>query len=113
MSRIIRSGLATAMLSTAVTGIVLSSGPAQARACFLSIELEHFNGSVVGARSRYCEPPGVDNPLPTTIQRKSGTSWVNVTATGTGGAAYKCVGTSSRTYRLKETPTAVKTFPCS
>jgi hypothetical protein len=112
MSKLVTGGLAATLLAGAFTAIV-SATPAQARACSVITDLELFEGNVVASRERYCNPPDVFNPLPTTIQRKSGTTWVAVTATGDGGAFYHCVGTSTRTYRLKETISKTITVACS
>lgn len=66
-----------------------------------------------GDRSIYCNPPDVLSPLPTTIQKKSGTTWVTVTPTGDGVASYVCKGTAASTYRLKEAPSKQITVSCS
>jgi hypothetical protein len=112
MSKLINGGVAAAVMAGALTA-VLNPAQAEARACFILTELDLVDGYVVGSRERYCNPPDVFNPLPTTIQRKSGTSWVDVSATGSGGAYYHCVGTSTRTYRLKETISKTITVACS
>lgn len=112
MPKLVNGGVAAAVLAGALTA-VLTPAQAEARACFIYTDLDFVDGYVVGSRERYCNPPDVFNPLPTTIQRKSGTSWVDVSATGSGGASYHCVGTSTRTYRLKQTTSKTITVACS
>lgn len=112
MSKLISGGVAAAVLAGALTA-ALAPTQAQARACSTISGIDLVNGYVLGSRESYCNPPGVVNPLPTTIQRGSGTSWTDVSATGIGGAFYQCVGTSTRTYRLKEATSKKITVACS
>ncbi|RFS87481.1 hypothetical protein D0T12_04480 [Actinomadura spongiicola] len=114
MSRVRKAALSAAALSTVVAGATVVASPsAEARTCITRNNLKLFQGAVLGDRSIYCNPPDVLSPLPTTIQKKSGTTWVSVTPTGDGGASYVCKGTATSTYRLKEAPSKQTTVPCS
>ncbi|MFI0451518.1 hypothetical protein [Actinomadura sp. 6N118] len=114
ISKLARAGLAGAVLTTGLSAALVTStgSPADARACHVLADLYHFEGAVTGEHFRYCDPPGVENPLGVTIERRvTSTNWV-VVAKGTGGASYQCAGTATRTYRLKGTSRQI-TVPCS
>ncbi|KAB2352387.1 hypothetical protein [Actinomadura rudentiformis] len=114
ITKLTRAGLAGAVLTTGLSAALVTStgSPAEARACHVMTSLELHEGAVIGERFRYCFPPDSEHPLPVVIERRvNSTTWV-VVATGTGGAAYKCTGTATRTYRLKGTNHQI-TVPCT
>ncbi|TMQ91639.1 hypothetical protein ETD83_29985 [Actinomadura soli] len=91
----------------------MAGNPAEARTCATFGHIGLFEGAVWGDRSIYCDPPDLLSPLPTTIQKKSGTTWMTVTPTGDGAASYVCKGSAFNTYRLKEAPGKQTTVACS
>lgn len=114
ITKLTRAGLAATVLTTGLSAALVTGtgSPAEARACQVGADLSLFEGAVQGEHFRYCDPPGVEHPLGVVIERRvTSTNWV-VVAQGTGAAAYKCTGTATRTYRLKDTSRQI-TVPCS
>lgn len=116
-SKIVRSGLGGGLLAAALAaGTVAggtSSASASALACINHNDILLSGSKIFGLRSAYCDPPGVENPRPVTIQRRvNATTWTNVTPTGEGVVSYQCNGTTTRTYRLKEATFVQLTAAC-
>jgi hypothetical protein len=109
-AKLLSTAAAAGLLTTA---LAVTAAPAQARSCLQVNHLSLLGSTVSATRTLVCNPGADDNPLPTTIQREVGTTWVTVTATGDGYAAYPCAGSAQRTYRLKEATYRQITVLCS
>ena len=97
--------LGLALAAAPAVAVTTAAVPAEARACVKTGSISRFGNTIYGSREMWCDPPGVESPLPVTIQRQAGTSWVTVAYgdANTGVAAYACTpGTYTHTYRLKE-----------
>jgi hypothetical protein len=58
------------------------------------------------------DDPNDGKPLPVTLQRLSGATWITV-STGLGTAIHTCTGTSARQYRALQRSTVVATLNCT
>jgi hypothetical protein len=102
--------VASAAPATAMRPVADRPSPA---ACVISQAINATTTAVSAHRERECGgDPGDIVPLPTTIQKKQGSTWVDV-ATGIGGARYACKGSALTTYRLKQATSVQDSANCS
>ncbi|GAA1623668.1 hypothetical protein ACFQY4_14830 [Catellatospora bangladeshensis] len=96
-------GLGLVALAAGTVVGVTASPAAAAPDCIVIKDISYYSGVIYAEADWFCYSTGQSTPWPVAIQRQdaSGT-WVTL-ASGTGSAAYACVGTTTRTYRTGST----------
>ena len=100
-----RAGSAV-LAATLLTGVAVVSSATAAQAtfpppCRVIKTLNKIGGQVVGTHASVCDD-GSSAGLGVTLQRRTATGWITV-ATGDEDAAYTCVSTALREYRVVQT----------